>query len=794
MKTTFLVSFAAIAAGFFFSVPARGASGDEHWDSQFNWPGTTNAIFAIGVHNGKLYAGGSVTVGSTTNAALEVWDGLQWSALALFTGTVAPEIHDLAFVGDTLYAGGSFNTINGTPLGTLAKWDGTSWSSVGLTGTVLSLAVNGGNLYAAGAFTNMDGQGVVMTNIGYFDGSTWHAMGTGVGKPGGTVESIAIQGGLIYAGGLFTNAGSQFVTNMAVWNGSSWSQVGGGVGVAGSTIVYSVAVNGSSVYAGGVFAQAGSTPATNIARWDGANWNSVGSGLTGTGSGVTTLGVLNGSICAAGIFTNAGGLKLTNFAVWNGTSWDGAKGGISSTGERIVSTGTNVYVGGLFLAAGNKLANGIAAWDGANWSPIGIPGQINGVSGGVRVLANDGTNLYAGGAFLWAGSANPVNIARWDGTNWWPLGAGLNGTVDAIAVSNNLVYAGGTFTATGDGTALPYFGVWNGTNWASLGSAGGQVFASAVNSNGVYACGSYFTGTQYGSPYFNRWDGTNWNNVIVFTTNTFFAVPLSDPVGYDAIAFQGTNVYLGGLIAGFSQFDPNVLPFTATNCGNIIWFHGGYGWIMGTGLNSNVTSMAVSGTNLYVGGYFTNAGGVAASKVARWNGINWTNVGSGVVGNGIVFGLTMLGNNLYAGGSFTNMGGTPANHIARWDGTNWLALGSGTSTPGAISGTVDAVSAVGSDLFAGGTFHMAGDKNAFNLARWNSQINFDTPQVSFLPAVGGQFHLHLFGIGGQTNIIQATTNFTAWTPILTNTVGIFNFTDSNTASYPFRFYRAVLGP
>ena len=46
----------------------------------------------------------------------------------------------------------------------------------------------------------------------------------------------------------------------------------------------------------------------------------------------------------------------------------------------------------------------------------------------------------------------------------------------------------------------------------------------------------------------------------------------------------------------------------------------------------------------------------------------------------------------------------------------------------------------------------------------------------------------------QTNIIQATTNFTAWTPVLTNTAGIYNFTDSNSAGYPFRFYRAVLGP
>ncbi|HXR05235.1 MAG TPA: hypothetical protein VN836_11060 [Verrucomicrobiae bacterium] len=774
--------------------PLRAVPGDEHWDPQFNWPGTTNVVYAIAVHNGKIYSGGFVTAGSTTNASLNVWDGLQWSPLAFITGNSSPEIRDMAFVGDTLYVGGAFNTINGALLGTLAKWDGMNWSGVGLAGTVDSLAVSGGNLYAAGAFTNLDGQGVVMTNIGYFDGSSWHAMGTGLGKPGGTVESIAIQGGLIYAGGFFTNAGSQFVTNMAVWNGSSWSQVGGGVGVPLSSIVYTVGVNGSDVYAGGVFTQAGTTPATNIARWDGANWNSVGGGLTGTGAGVTSLAALNGSVCMTGVFTNAGGLKVTNFVIWNGSFWDGAKGGISSTGYRVINNGTNVYVGGLFLAAGNKLANSIASWDGVNWSPIGTPGQINGLSGGIRAMANDGTNLYAGGAFLWAGLTNAVNIARWDGTNWWPVGAGLNNTVDAIAVTNNLIYAGGLFTAALDGTALPYFGVWNGTNWTSLGSAGGLVYATAVNSNGVYAAGTYYAGTQYGSPYFNRWDGTNWNNVIVFTNNTFFAVPLSDPVGYDAIALQDTNVYLGGYIAGFSQFDPNELPINATNCGNIIWFHGGYGWIMGTGLNSNVTSMAVRGTNLYVSGLFTNAGGVTAGKIAMWNGNYWTNVGSGVVGSGNVNSLTTMGGNLYAGGSFTNMGGTPANHIAKWDGTNWYALGNGTTYPGLNSGTVGALASSGSDLYIGGTFRAAGDKASFNIARWNGQKNFDIPQIRPLLVTNGQFRMRLSGIGGLTNIIQATTNFSTWTPVLTNSAGIYDFTDPDSAAYSHRFYRAVLGP
>src|SRR6516225_7871237 len=138
---------------FFLPFFSRAVPGDEHWDPQFNWPGTTNAIFGIAVHNGKIYSGGYVSVGSTTNGALAVWDGLQWSLMTSFQGSTPP-INDIAFVGNTLYVAGTFNNVGGTPISGLAKWDGTSWSSVGLSGSVVALAVSGGNLYAGGAFTN----------------------------------------------------------------------------------------------------------------------------------------------------------------------------------------------------------------------------------------------------------------------------------------------------------------------------------------------------------------------------------------------------------------------------------------------------------------------------------------------------------------------------------------------------------------------------------------------------------------------------------------------------------------
>src|SRR5919109_2215014 len=51
-------------------------------------------------------------------------------------------------------------------------------------------------------------------------------------------------------------------------------------------------------------------------------------------------------------------------------------------------------------------------------------------------------------------------------------------------------------------------------------------------------------------------------------------------------------------------------------------------------LNSSVSAIAVDGANVYVGGGFTDAGGVAtADCLAKWDGANWSGLGSNGAGN-----------------------------------------------------------------------------------------------------------------------------------------------------------------
>src|SRR5690242_15460298 len=138
------------------------------------------------------------------------------------------------------------------------------------------------------------------------------------------------------------------------------------------------------------------------------------------------------------------------------------------------------------------------------------------------------------------------------------------------------------------------------------------------------------------------------------------------------------------------------------------------------GVDANVNAIAVNGTNVYVGGAFTQAGGSNILNLARWNGRSWSALGAGISNspNPYVYALAASGTDLYAGGAFTVAGGVLVNHIGRWDGTNWWPLGTGVTGPGSMP-AVNAIIMLGSDVYVAGSFTNAGGITASNIARWN---------------------------------------------------------------------------
>lgn len=93
------------------------------------------------------------------------------------------------------------------------------------------------------------------------------------------------------------------------------------------------------------------------------------------------------------------------------------------------------------------------------------------------------------------------------------------------------------------------------------------------------------------------------------------------------------------------------------------------------GVNGPVSALAFNGNQLYVGGFFTEAGGKPATNIAVWNGTNWSGLGSGV-GRYFqsVFALAASGSEVFVGGDFDIAGGKPSQHFAIWHVPHYVGL------------------------------------------------------------------------------------------------------------------------
>jgi hypothetical protein len=686
-----------------------------------------------------------------------------------------------------LYIGGGFAVAGGVVANRIAKWNGSSWSALGsgmggLPGRytyVNALAVSGSDLYAAGQFTTAGGSAA--TNIAKWDGSSWSALGSGI-LGAINVSALAASGSDLYAAASFPAVGGSAGYSILKWNGSSWRALGGGWN--GS--VSALAVSGGDLYAGGVLRTADGSAVNYIAKWDGSSWSELGSGVNDR---VLALAVSGSDLYAGGYFTTAGGNAANYVAKWDGSSWSALGLGMNSFVYALAVSGNDVYAGGDFIAAGGIAGNHIAKWDGSSWSALG-----SGIDGTVGTLAVSGNDLYAGGGFIAAGGIAVDHIAKWDGNRWSGLGSGMNYYVDALAVSGSNLYAGGEFTAAGDRVAN-YIAKSDGSNWTELGSGMNSIVcALAVSGSDLYAGGYFTTAGGNAANYIAKWNGSNWSPLGSGMEGSF---PYYGEVL--ALAVSGSDLYAGGYFttAGGSP-------------ANYVAKWNGSNWSpLGSGMNGAVRALAVSGSDLYAGGYFTTAGGSPANYIAKWDGSNWSGLGSGmdyyvsalvvsgselyaggafagyiakwngsswsVLGSGVsdvVFALAVSGSDLYAGGRFGvgTAGGGAAIYIAKWDGSGWSALGSGMGGFGPLP-YVNALAVAGSDLYAGGGFTTAGGKISPYVAK---AITIAGDWLCLHEGVPGPYTntLDYVGVPNAQYLIQFATNLTTspWFTLATNTV------------------------
>jgi len=347
----------------------------------------------------------------------------------------------------------------------------------------------------------------------------------------------------------------------------------------------------------------------------------------------------------------------------------------------IAASTDTLYLGGNFTSVGGTMRNGLAAIDRSTGAVISTwdPGLDNSATVYALALSADGKTLYVGGNFsVTVGTITLNNIAAIDTQTGSVLSAwnpDADGVVRAVALApgGGTLYAGGDFSLVGGAARARLAAISTATELATPWNPGADatVRSLAVSPDGarVYVGGDFLivdgqVRRRLAALLATSGAATAWNPDIdptLVTGSGVYALVL---------AANGDTLYVGG---EFTDIDGQPLPRLAaldtsqTTAGSIadpLWSPAPNGTV-------RALSLSYDETMIYVGGDFTNIGGLARANVAKLRIDNATSVPGWDPGAAFVAGSPVvyaLGSDpgrsaLYSGGDFDiNAGGGVTKH------------------------------------------------------------------------------------------------------------------------------------
>ena len=625
----------------------------------------------------------------------------------VFDGAVNAVAYDSA--GRT-YVGGAFSSIGprtGRGVKLTDSNDQPDPAFPDVDGTINAVEPDGsGGWFIGGSFSNVGG--IPRANIAHILSSgaldtSWASAGAN-----GAVFAFAVSGGDLFVGGAFTQVGGAPRNRIARLVASTGSVNAAWTPSANNT-VRTIAADGPNIYAGGDFTVIGGEGLNHIAKLSSGTGDANLSFDPDADGAVNSIALDGTDVYAGGAFTHVGGQtrnRVARLSPGNGAadSWNPNADGTVNT---VVVSGTDVYLGGAFTQIGALPRNRIARVPVASsiadgWDP--------GANASVNDIDPSGSSVYATGAFTQIGGQPRNRIARISvstglADSWNP---DANGTANAVAFAGSDVYVGGAFTSVGGRAARSRLArlLPDGTvdpDWDP--GANGPVNALLVSGMDVYVGGQF---TSVGSPPVGR------NRLARINTATGAPVDSmwNPDVGNNAVsslALTGTNLFVGGnftLVSGATHTRIAKVPTTGAGTADSGWTASATG---------TVAALATDGTNLYAGGSFITVNGGPAGNRQFLAKLGVANPGTldpdwNPSANAMVRALALSGNNLFVGGDFTTVGGQTRNHLAKLSATG-VAGDTGAADlawdPNA-NGIARALAIAGSDIYAGGDFSQVG--------------------------------------------------------------------------------------
>jgi hypothetical protein len=462
------------------------------------------------------------------------------------------------------YVGGQFDAVGGVPRHNLAHIlaDGSLDPAFAPDpdGEVSALARGGTTIYAAGGFTTIGG--AARTHVAAVD-STGHATAWAPVLDA-TPLAIAVSGSTVYLGGRFTtinsaprpNAGAVDATGAV----TGWDPQP-------NDYVYRIAPSGSSVFIAGGFGMVhGTLPVSGLAKVDATTglpvlWAPIIHHTSTMLPPVTALAVSGSTLFIGGPFDMVAGTARNNAAALDtGTgalqTWNpnvGPSDGLDTPSVAgLAVSGSTVYVTGSFQTInGTAPRTSLAAVDATTGTATPWAPWLNRDTSG---LALSGDTIGVAGLFSLAGGVARNNVASLDAgdgtaTDWDP---NVNSTVRAIAPDGSNVFLGGDFTKVGPATRNGLAKV-DATTGAAVSTWDADLnnrdFALTLSGRTLYVGGAFHGGDSIGSA------GRQYVAAVDADTGSVDAWAPGPDDDVSSIAVAGDVVYLGGL---FTTLDGGV--------------------------------------------------------------------------------------------------------------------------------------------------------------------------------------------------------------------------------------------
>ena len=424
-----------------------------------------------------------------------------------------------------------------------------------------------------------------------------------------------------------------------------------------------------TLYVGGSM----TAPGNYALSWDGTTMSSLS---TGPGDDVYSMAVdSDGDLWV--------GTDNTTVREWNGSSW-------TSTG----SAPTNTIIYDMYIdGSDNVYAVGdgdtLEYWDSSSWVQLAAA-TANDI---VYAILIDGTDIYFGGQFTSIGGISAARFARLDtltGTWTEPTNDFDNGIIYTMHRYGDNIFIGGTFTNVGDANG-DYIVWWDGSSiGTSVGPTNGAVRKLLTFNGALFACGEY---TQL--------HGQSDNRLSYSTTPTTTGW-LGIGTGANAIVYDletdGTTLWACGDFTSFNA---------VANTSGIVAIDTSYtaSSVTTTSLTSSRT-MAVDGSNLYIGGTFINVGDANGDYIVYWDGSSINSIDTGL-SNQVRTLVRQSSGVIYVGGDFTDAGDTDGDRICTTDGSTFTSVDAGIGTGAVYTMVLDS----DNNILVAGTFTNApGDR------------------------------------------------------------------------------------